>query len=225
MSCVRCTSLITVSCFIGIALGGMLVGAGCRQTEDPQELAAIAWAKKNGLRIDEWQAGELPDEHFDERAWIEEGRAIQDVERLLRRLLEKRDQRIDPILLVGAMGYVGTEESVPLLIEQLNDKWDVMRAEATWALGRIGGTEAIRALAGQLKYATTSTERRCAARAFVELGLPVGIEVMEGALAEIEEEQVFLEQALADLRRKVATGNVAGSRPASQATTTASSQR
>ena len=206
----------TTSIIVGI---GMLasVSAGCNREQDPRERDVIAWAEKNGMAIDDWQAGELPDESFDYEEWIEEGRAIPDVEPVLQKLLREGDERIEPILLVGALGVVGTTDSVPLLIEQLKDDWQVMRAEAIWSLGHIGGPEAIRTLAVQLCYGATFAERSHAARAFVNIGDPIGIEALEDAIEERREEQAFIEQALADLRRKLGTAGPRASGPSSQA--------
>jgi hypothetical protein len=201
---------------IPIWLAGLLVQSGCECQRDRQVNTAIAWANENGMAIDHWQAGQLPDQSWDEQGWIKRGRSIPDVEGILQQLLRKPDKRIEPILVVRALGYVGTATSVPLLKAQLEDDWDVIRHQAIWSLGQIGGYEAIQALAFQVKYGRTTNERRGAALALTKIGDPIGMAAMDGMIENLREEQVYIEGALADLRRKVGTPDEGGSRPASR---------
>jgi len=198
------------------SLATMLSCVGCESEGGQREAKVILWARKNGLRIDRWQAGQLPDHHFDEVAWIAEGRAIPGAERILQQFLQKPDNRIEPILVVRGLGYVGTANSVPMLKAKLEDDWDLIRHEAIWSLGEIGGDEAIRILAHQVEHGRTDDERRLAALVLSKIGDPIGIDAMEAAIESLREEQAYIERALADLRRKVGAPDGGGSRPASR---------
>jgi epoxyqueuosine reductase len=49
-----------------------------------------------------------------------------------------------------ALGNWGSQEAVPALVAALEDEEPLVRGHAAWALGRIGGDEALAALAGRL---------------------------------------------------------------------------
>ena len=169
----------------------------------PDELAAICWANKNGMGIDSWQAGEIPGPDFDEQAWLREGRSIPDVENVLIRLLQMPSPGIEPILLVRGLGSVGTEKCVPVLIEQLEGKYEVTRHEAIWALGQIGGEKAERELTRQLSVAPTRGERRTAARALATIGDPGSIAALQAAIQGLQDEEETFRKEIATIRTKL----------------------
>jgi epoxyqueuosine reductase len=53
-----------------------------------------------------------------------------------------------------ALGNWGGEEAVPVLVEALSDPEPLVRAHATWALGRVGSAEARSALSAHASAET-----------------------------------------------------------------------
>ena len=183
-----------------VAAAALLVLAVHERERYSMRQSVIQWAQKCGMQIDSWKAGEI-NEHFDDQAWVREGRAIPGAEEVILQLLEDHDDRIHPILLVQALGVVGTEKSVPVLIQQLHNPWEVMRAEVIYVLGCIGGPEARREVARQVYAAPTSGERRNAAKALVRTGSPAAISTIEYEIGRLREEQEYLQKTLVELRQ------------------------
>ena len=178
--------------------------------DDALTQAVIAWAERNGMRIDHWQAGQLPDEHFNRQAWKGEGQALPGAEEILLGLLKTHDKRLEPVLAVRALGAVGSAASVPTLEEQTKSDWDVMRTIAVCALAEIGDPRGLSAIAVCLLYDESQSCRRAAARSIAVLGDPRGVESLEEALKSLREEESIVEQALKDLRARTESDATGG---------------
>ena len=188
---------------IGLMTSLALCACGCEQ----EACKVIAWAKENGMSADGYQAGQIPDENWDEQEWIRRGRSIPHAERILQQLLRTNDERLERILAVRALGAVGTADSVPLLKTELNKaNWELLRAEIIFSLGQIGGQDAGQVLAFQVEYGKSTSERYGAALALVRIGDPSGVEPIKRAIESLRTEQERMERALADLHRKAKVG-------------------
>jgi hypothetical protein len=73
---------------------------------------------------------------FDWDEWIKQGRELPNAEETIIRLLQCNDSRLDRRKAMLALGDIGTEKSVPILIECLHDRWT--SSGASVALKRIG---------------------------------------------------------------------------------------
>jgi len=153
----------------------------------------MTWARKNGIQINDWRAGEVSTA-FSVDAWKAEGRAKPNAEEIIWRLLGRNDPHIEPILLVGALAAVGTERSVELLSDYTRDPWIVMRMHALWALGHIGLPEAFVVVADRFVHDEDTNCRANAALALGQIGDPRGIELIEKALADIDLKEKALEE-------------------------------
>jgi epoxyqueuosine reductase len=69
-----------------------------------------------------------------------------------------------------ALGNLGDPDALPYLIEALEDPAEVVRAHAAWALGRIGGSEAQRALEAHRRREPGETARRETEEALLAIG-------------------------------------------------------
>jgi HEAT repeat protein/energy-coupling factor transporter ATP-binding protein EcfA2 len=71
--------------------------------------------------------------------------------------------------IIDALGRIGGEQVIPILLKAVNNKEDLVRWEALTCLGRIGGEEALAALLKALED-TDGYVRGCAAEALGEIG-------------------------------------------------------
>ena len=194
--------------------------AGCSDGSRADERAAIAWANQGFVAIDDWEAGDgtaMRDANSWNR-WVARGRAIPNCETLLRHLLEAKDPRAEPILIVHGLAVVGSADSVPVLVAKTAEPWDVMRGAAVNALGAIGNRSSFPAVAGCLLFDDSANVRTYASLALVAMKDPRGIDVLQYALDSIasryaaglwgpgedaSRERRVLEKALGELRQKL----------------------
>jgi hypothetical protein len=157
------------------------------------------------MQIGTWSAGKTPDEleeNWTMERWIAEGKAIPGVERILQELIQHPVEEMHPILAVQALGFVGTAESIPVLVEQLDDEWSVMQNEAVWALGEIGGPEVVQPLIKAMPH-LDSPKRLEVARALVKTGDSKAFLFLEEHLEAVRELEVDLTKEVAELRHEL----------------------
>ncbi len=121
-----------------LSCGAILVSlSGC---ESRRDRAVLEW-------VDAWPPirtgfGTPPDElakanSFNGDVWLQQGRALPDAEETICRLLRSHDERLNRRKAVhGALYFIGTSRSVPVLIKCLDDDW--LRNLAIQDLGHIG---------------------------------------------------------------------------------------
>lgn len=209
MKSFRCLAVAGSLCLLLVA------ATSCCRSGNPKVDRVVAWAQKNGMRIDGWQAGQLPSAGFSEDAWIAEGRALPEAERILLDLLAEPPGRLEPVLAVRALGAVGTSASIPALEQMTKHSWDVMRSEAVYSLGQIGDPAALGSLAMRLLYDEARSVRVTAAMALANLGDARGLEVMEEAVYMLNRELGAIEKERARLQEKLGQKRQSGSKQGS----------
>jgi len=139
-----------------LAIGFCVVGCS-------QENEVVLWLRKaprqhTGLAADaarhltEKEHGWRPLERYESwDRWKREGRQISGCEEVLLGFLKQKPEEtgFSRWYIAQALGFVGTEKSVPVLVEILCDanESDQARSATVFALGKIATPEAVRALA------------------------------------------------------------------------------
>lgn len=155
--------------------------AGCT-IRSPEERAVIAWIEKRELlyRDGPWagRSEALSDEEAEElrrlrkhpEEWIAQGRQLQDVEGVLRRLLRRNDKGVDLPTVAFALSYLRSSEGVPELIGALRSDSGTLRIRAIVSLGNIGDKRAVEPLCRVLAKGDHFSLRANAAGALGRLG-------------------------------------------------------
>ena len=73
----------------------------------------------------------------------QKGSRLPRISEVLNVLLKTRDERIDLVQVVYALGWLGDNDSVPLLISSIEDPDVYLRTQCVVALGRLGDRRAI----------------------------------------------------------------------------------
>lgn len=127
--------------------------------------------------------------------WIARGKAIEGAEPVLRKLLEENDPRVELPQVAYALAWVGTRESVPVLIEALHHKDYRLRREAAVALKHIRDQEAEIPLCRVLEVDDNANVRVNAVLALQELGTGKAIPYLE---ARLRDESAFVAEEAAE---------------------------
>jgi hypothetical protein len=193
----RCMTLFVLSCF-----GCSIIGCSARQ--DKEEEVAY-WLKSwpttsRGLKP-HYHTSWYPS--WDE--WIEAGRKIEGIEPVLIRFLENNTIGVPSDVICDALGFVGSEDSLPVLKSVIADHRNrdaTTRKAAARALAEIGGPGAV-----EILYLTASGEqdptvKYTAIAALAHIGDPKAIAVIEDELKSLRTEQKALELMLEELKSK-----------------------
>jgi len=116
----------------------MLAFLGCQKTEQPvpenQQMWDWLWEIPVGAR-------NSPSKYESVEAWVQAGRQLGDIEGMLIDFHKKQPDY--GWVTLAALGYVGSERSVPVLIEALKSKDDQAVKSAVESLGLLGSKAAI----------------------------------------------------------------------------------
>jgi hypothetical protein len=120
----------------------------CSTERERTEQQVLAWLERFPRppirKIGEPEPRGVPYQTWEQ--WREAGRAIPDVEAVLTEWYHHNKTRFGRHYILEALGLVGSQKSVPVLVEGLNDEDPICRIMATEGLGEIGGPVAEDAL-------------------------------------------------------------------------------
>jgi HEAT repeat protein len=101
--------------------------------------------------------------------WIANGKRIPDIEKVLGRMLGTEENALTRSRAALALGFLGSHESGPILINSLASDVPSVQMEAAAALGRLGNDEAVEPLCEALRSADVNV-RANASMALGRLG-------------------------------------------------------
>ena len=167
----------------------------------------VAWVERNGIQIGRFKAGQI-DDNMDFELWLADGRAIPDLESRLLGLLERVDGErtpvVEPILIVYALGDVGTSKSVPVLADIAKGHgWAWMRGTAITSLRGIGTPECRSPLAYCLIYDYSESNRLTAADSLARIGDATYLETFDMAIERARRELERFEHYRAELQNRL----------------------
>ncbi|MBI3459882.1 HEAT repeat domain-containing protein [Candidatus Acetothermia bacterium] len=105
---------------------------------------------------------------IDYEVWLRSGRQIDGIEVILQKFLRTRDSRIDLAQVAYVLGWLGSSQSVPALINALYLNNSRVRTEAAASLGRLGDIKAVEPLCQRLIH---DNDHNVRANAAVALGM------------------------------------------------------
>ncbi len=139
----KSSMIIPVSLWIALLL--MLLNCRAQNLNSMMNQESELESRDQDNAIISWLA-ELPEDNvqyplydtFSHSGWIEKGRKIPDLEDSLIKMLAEQDGRVDLTDVAYALGWFGSEKSVPLLLTSLKSNNISLRIESVAALGKIG---------------------------------------------------------------------------------------
>lgn len=163
-----------------VMFGALLfIACGCSPSK-PDETLAIRWI--NEIPYQEYYNTSKMGPPVDWKAWSSRGRAIPDAPVVLRRLLGNRDKRVALPVVALALGLLGDESSVPVLVESLHNPDRQVRIQVCIALGMLHPDRSgIDALGLAIASDSDDTVRLNAVVSLEKIGGPVAIEHLRQA--------------------------------------------
>lgn len=127
-------------------------------------------------------------------AWLRKGKQIAGAAPILNQLLASGDPRADGPQVAYALGWLGNESSVPVLLQALRSDEVRLRIEAAASLGRLGDAKAIPALCNA---AAGDRDANVRGNAVVALGAFHGDEVQACLERALRDENAFVREMAA----------------------------
>lgn len=186
--------------FLTVILTSFLVAqTGCEGTAS--EDTVISWLREFSVVDDVGGIGGPPGDYGDPDEWLDRGRRIPGVVATLQHLLQTRRQDVELPTAAYALGRLGSECNVPVLIEATNSEDFRLRMWAAVALGTMKDDRAVNRLLTLLRDDDSDNVR---ANAAIALGSIGGQEAEHGLQRAQEDKDTFVakeaRRALEDLR-------------------------
>jgi len=162
-------SLSAISLLVFLILINCLSCSSIKKQEiisGSEEEQVIFWLKQVRF-LDPPKGCVCKDCNIDWKAWYQSGSKINNSEEILIRFLKERDKRVYLPQVAFALGSIGTEKSMPALIEALSDEDELIRIEAASSLKFFGCEKVVRALC---KIVVSDNDVNVVANACISLG-------------------------------------------------------
>lgn len=136
--------------------------------------------------------------------WANAGRKIEGIEEALISFYENNTTSRPMWIIILALGLVGSDNSVPVLIQALEDEGQPLNARnmAASLLGGIGNQAAVDPLCNIVHFTEHKSLKYNAISALGTIGDPNAIPVIEEVLRSLQFEQSVLEEILRELKGK-----------------------